>query len=96
MQAQGAEDSTGEHSDRECEKGLGSRLWAVNLSGKMSENLQPLLDKLTKAKFTGELRVCFEEGQPASAKLIHSLAYSELGRELPTIEEQARDKVAHD
>ncbi len=60
----------------------------------MSEALQPLLDKLAPARFTGELRVCFEGGQPASAKLIHSLAYCELGRELPTIEEQERDKVA--
>ncbi len=63
----------------------------------MSWNLQPLLDRLARARFTGELRVCFEAGQPASAKLIHSLAYSELRRELPTIDqEQERGKVAHD
>ncbi len=61
----------------------------------MSENLQPLLDMLEKAKFTGELRVCFESGQPARAKLIHCLAFSELDRELPTIEqEQELGKVA--
>ncbi len=63
----------------------------------MSETLQPLLDKLEQARFTGELRLRFESGHPARAKLIHSLAYSELRRELPTIEqEQERGKVAHD
>ncbi len=54
----------------------------------MIENLEPLLAKLQQARFTGELRLYFDDGQPASAKLIHSLPFSELGRELPTIEEQ--------
>ncbi len=62
----------------------------------MNETLQPLFDKLAKAKFTGELRVCFESGQPARTKLIHWLPFSELGRVLPTIEKgQEREKVAH-
>ncbi len=61
----------------------------------MRKTLQPLLDKLQKAKFTGELRVCFEAGQPARAELIHCLPFAELGRELPTIEEKDRDKVTH-
>ncbi len=48
--------------------------------------LQPLLDKLEKAKFTGELHLRFEAGQMASAELIHLLPFSELGRELITVE----------
>ena len=52
----------------------------------MSETLQPLLDKLGKAKFTGELHLRYESGQVASAELIHFLPLSELGRELVTIE----------
>ncbi len=34
---------------------------------KTSESLQPLLDKLERAKFTGELRLRWESGQVASA-----------------------------
>ncbi len=63
----------------------------------MIDNLKPLFSKLEQARFTGQLRLCFECGQPTRAKLIHSLAFSELGRELPTVDqERERDKVAHD
>jgi len=45
-----------------------------------------LLEKLARAKFTGELHLRIECGQVASARLEHSLAFSELERELPTLE----------
>jgi hypothetical protein len=45
-----------------------------------------LFAKLKKAKFSGTLELRFEAGQVASATLIHSLAFSELGRALPVLE----------
>jgi hypothetical protein len=59
----------------------------------MEQRLEPLFDKLKKAKFTGELRLRFEVGQPASAMLIHSLPFSEFERELPTVEPENNDEV---
>jgi hypothetical protein len=54
----------------------------------MAKTLQPLFEKLEKARFTGELHLCFEDGQPASATLIHRLAFAELSdHELVTVEE---------
>ena len=59
----------------------------------MSEAIQPLLDKLEKARFTGTLELHFEDGQPTRAKLIHFLAFSELGRTLPTVEPEKEVKT---
>jgi hypothetical protein len=52
----------------------------------MSEHLKPLFEKLEKARFTGTLSLRFESGQVASAELIHLLPFSELSRELVTVE----------
>lgn len=62
----------------------------------ISETLQPLLDKLGKAKFTGELQLRLEAGQPTSATLIHLLPFSELGRELVTLEPKRRSAWNHE
>ena len=56
----------------------------------MSEAIRNLFDKLGKAKFSGELHLRFESGLIESAKLEHFLPFSELGRELPTIEGEAQ------
>ena len=53
-----------------------------------NDQLKPLLDKLEKTRFTGELRLRFESGQPPSATLIHLLAISEFRAALPTLEEE--------
>lgn len=55
----------------------------------MSEKLNPLLDKLEKAKFTGELHLSFDAGQIQSARISHYLAYSQFKESLPIIEENA-------
>jgi hypothetical protein len=52
----------------------------------MSVKFQPLQERLEKAKFTGELYVRFESGQPASVRLTHFLPLEELDRELVTVE----------
>ncbi len=57
----------------------------------MSEILTPLIEKLEKAKFSGELRLRFEAGQVASASLSHFLPFSELGKELPAVEPEKGD-----
>jgi hypothetical protein len=54
----------------------------------MSEEITGLLEKLKKARFSGELHLRLESGEIASAKLIHLLPFSELGRELPGVEPQ--------
>jgi hypothetical protein len=51
------------------------------------KELQPLFEKLARARFTGKLILSFEAGQISSAFLQHYLPLSELRRELPTIEE---------
>lgn len=57
----------------------------------MSETLQPLLDKLEAAKFSGELNVRFDAGQISGGTLIHLLPFSDLlGRELVTIEPEKK------
>ena len=48
--------------------------------------LQSLFSKLEKVKFSGKLRLTFEGGKVSSAELRHYLPFSELGRELPTVE----------
>jgi hypothetical protein len=52
----------------------------------MGEEIDKLLEKLQKARFSGELRLRLESGEIASAKLIHLLALSELSGEIPLIE----------
>jgi hypothetical protein len=59
----------------------------------MSENLQPLLNKLEKARFTGTLDLHFEAGQVASARLTHFLPFAEIqDRELVTLEPEKKVK----
>ncbi len=50
------------------------------------DKLQPLLTKLEASHFTGTLELRFEVGQVSSATLIHFLPFSELNKELLTIE----------
>jgi hypothetical protein len=52
--------------------------------------IDPLLEKLQKAHFTGELYIRFESGQPASVMLTHFLPLEELDRELVTVEPEAK------
>ncbi len=52
------------------------------------DELKTLFEKLAKAKFTGELRLRWESGRVAGAELIHFLPAAELGRELPTVENE--------
>jgi hypothetical protein len=54
----------------------------------METDLDKLLSKLEKARFTGELHLRFESGEIAGAVLEHHLPFSELKRELPTLEEE--------
>jgi hypothetical protein len=50
-------------------------------------NIKPLIEKLSKAKFTGVLELRFEVGHIASAELRHYLAKTEFKeRELVTLE----------
>jgi len=57
------------------------------------DQLQPLFDKLEKAQFTGDLHLRFESGQVTSAELIHFLPFSELGRELVTVEPEKESSL---
>lgn len=50
------------------------------------ENLQPLLEKLEKARFSGDLVLHFSGGEVESADLNHYLAAAELCKPLPVIE----------
>lgn len=50
--------------------------------------LQPLFEKLVKAKFNGRLELRFEAGEIASAELHHFLPASEFQKPLPTVEEE--------
>jgi hypothetical protein len=52
------------------------------------EALTPLLEKLQKAKFSGDLILHFSGGEVESADLRHYLPISELKRHLPTIEDE--------
>jgi hypothetical protein len=54
----------------------------------MSETLQPLIAKLEKAKFTGELAVRFYRGEPKDARLTHALATAEFSQPLPLVERE--------
>ena len=54
----------------------------------MSETLQPLLDKLERAKFTGRLIVDFHQGQVRAARLSHYLGWDEFSRSLPSVENE--------
>jgi hypothetical protein len=52
----------------------------------MEKDINPLLAKLAAAKFTGTLELRLESGQLTSARLEHFLPFSELGRQLVTVE----------
>jgi hypothetical protein len=52
----------------------------------MSETLQSLIDKLERARFTGELAVRFYQGEPKDARLTHCLATAEFAQPLPIVE----------
>ncbi len=49
-------------------------------------DLQPLIEKLERAGFSGELVLHFYAGQVDSARLTHDLAHSEFRKPLPVIE----------
>jgi hypothetical protein len=68
----------------ECPACHHSNYWRLDWT--MTEALKPLFEKLASSRFTGELHIRFEDGQIESAKLEHFLAFSEFGRELPTID----------
>ena len=49
---------------------------------------------ITTSDLSGELRLAFEAGEVTSAKLKHYLPFSELDRELPTIEPEEEQRQA--
>jgi hypothetical protein len=58
--------------------------------------LDPLLQKLQKAKFTGSLDLRFEAGEIASARLTHFLPFSELSRQLPGVGSHWNQTISFD
>ncbi len=53
------------------------------------DDLQPLLDKLKSAKFTGTLELRIDNGEIAWAKLQHCISRSEFSKPLPVIDSEA-------
>ncbi len=51
-----------------------------------TEGIEGLLDRLTKASFTGELAIRCYAGKPTEARLVHELAYKEFEKPLPVVE----------
>jgi hypothetical protein len=54
--------------------------------GAIMENLQPLLDRLSAAHFSGTMELRFESGSIASAELTHFIGKDQFGADIPILQ----------